>query len=144
MQLESLLRFVFFTKVRKISSQLWVDPNLIGRTSDPDPLVRWVAANFIARKRIASAKQLIDLLSHKVPEVAQAARQALVRLSRGTDFGPERTDSAANKKQAIQRWREWLAMQEPVSAGGSQRPTTKPSSHDLLDPPKRIIKKNRE
>jgi len=44
--------------------------------------------------------------------VREAARQALVRLSRGTDFGPAPNAKPADRDKAIQKWRDWWAMQD--------------------------------
>jgi hypothetical protein len=143
-QLEALLKFVFFMKARRITTQLWVDPDLVGKLTDPDPLVRWLVVHFIASKRIASADQLIGLLSDDVPEVAQAARRALIHLSRGADFGPERKDGPARTKQAIQRWREWLAMQDPGSAAGASRSRTTDPAPDPFDLDNRLIQRKKQ
>jgi hypothetical protein len=41
------------------------------------------------------------------------AREALIRLSRGNDFGPQPTATTRQIAQAVQAWRQWLALQDP-------------------------------
>src|SRR5207245_6217599 len=53
-----------------------------------DPLMRWVAIQLVGKKWMPLEKDLIGLLADPMPGVRDAARQALVRLSRGSDFGP--------------------------------------------------------
>lgn len=140
------LQFLLALKTERLFRDLWKlgTPALLEKLKDADPLVRWTAVSAVASKRIRVEEQLITLLADPVPEVADAAHRALIRLARGTDFGPQAPNSAAKTQLAMQRWREWLAMQEPVSAAGSQRPSTRPPTPDPFDPPKRIIKKSRE
>jgi HEAT repeat protein len=79
---------------------------------DPDPLVRWATVTVIARKRVHAERELIGLLRDDVPEVRQAARQALVRLGHGTDFGPNPLASEIEVQKAIERWNTWLYRQD--------------------------------
>ncbi len=137
-ELQQLIRLVFFLEARKISLDFWKKPNLAEKLSDDSPLVRWVAANIIARKRIPAEKELVELLNDPFPEIREAAHQALVRLARGTDFGPHPLDSQAKIKKAIQRWNDWLALQEYRAAGAAE------PSLDPLDPKSPSIKKNKK
>jgi HEAT repeat protein len=79
---------------------------------DPNPTVRWLTAQVVGRRRLPLEPELIGLLDDREPEVVQAARQALVRLGRGTDFGPSRAASRAERRRAAERWRDWLALQD--------------------------------
>jgi hypothetical protein len=88
------------------------DYELLAKMRDRDPLVRWFAADILSRKQLHVEKELIGLLKDPLPEVREAARQALVRIARGTDFGPNPLDSPAKIEQAIERWTNWLAMQD--------------------------------
>jgi hypothetical protein len=116
-----------FSKTQDVFQQMWNKPNpfIVEKLKDADPLVRWVAVNIISRKRIPAEKELIELLSDPVAEVREAAHQALVRLSRGTDFGPRLMDSPAKIQQASKRWTAWLEMQEPsmYRPGSSAEPS---------------------
>ena len=51
------------------------------------------------------------LLEDRDPEVRLAARQALVQISKGSDFGPERDASEADRADAIAKWKAWWAKQ---------------------------------
>lgn len=112
-ELLQFVRMLFFLEVRKINRELWKDPKLADKLSDPNPLVRWIAAGFAVKKRIPAEAELILLLNDPYPEIRMLARQALVRISRGTDFGPQPLDSQAKINQASRRWTEWLDLQEP-------------------------------
>jgi hypothetical protein len=82
-------------------------------TSD-NPEVRQAAARTIADKFPALASYLIELLGDNKAEVRAEARQALTRLARGEDFGPEADATAEQRKQAQAKWKAWLER----SAGG--------------------------
>jgi HEAT repeat protein len=114
------------------------DPvDLVPLLRNADPWVRWGAATFIGRKHVHAEKELIALLSDPVIEVREAAHQALVKLARGTDFGPSIHDAQPKIQQAIKRWEDWLALQDPSAPTVRQRridETWSPSSHDLQSP----------
>jgi HEAT repeat protein len=74
--------------------------------------VRLAAIKTVGSKGWRLGGELIDLLSDPDPDVRQAARQALVQLSRGQDFGPERDASGGELEEAILRWREWWSNQK--------------------------------
>jgi HEAT repeat protein len=97
---------------RKMSGES--DSGLIAKFQDQDPWVRWGAVTLVGRRHLPAAKELIELLGDPVAEVRQAARWALVRLARGTDFGPYPSDSPAKTQQSIRRWTTWLQAQEAV------------------------------
>jgi hypothetical protein len=88
---------------------------LVEKLRDPNPLIRWFAVDILSRRQIHVEKELIALLNDPFVQVRNAAREALVRLGRGTDFGPSAKASKAEIKQAVARWTEWLAMQDPIS-----------------------------
>jgi hypothetical protein len=71
------------------------------RLGDEQPVLRWLAILVAQRKRLHVERELIDLLKDRTPQVREAARQALVRLSRGNDFGLARGP-----------WLHWLSLQE--------------------------------
>ena len=122
------LQLILALKTQKLVSELWKldQPTLLHKLRDDDALVRWSAINIVARKRIHAEEILIGLLSDPTPEVRCAAQKALVRLGRGADFGPQPQDSASKIQLAMQRRRDWLSLQDPPSAAGSQRPTPLP------------------
>jgi hypothetical protein len=89
---------------------------------DEQPLIRWLAVQVAGRKRLPLEGALVEMLSDPVPLVREAARQALVRLSRGNDFGPTPGADAAQVAHSLRAWRQWLDYQErPASPGDSQR-----------------------
>ncbi len=73
--------------------------------------VRAAAASVAANKKYHLESELIDLLADDETSVRQAAHRALVRISKGTDFGPKAGATEAERKQAEQKWRAWLAKQ---------------------------------
>jgi HEAT repeat protein len=111
------LQFLFVVKTRKLISDLWElrPPLLVEKLRDPNPLVRWSAVNIIHSKKIRAEIELIGLLRDPSREVREAAHAALIRLSRGTDFGPRPQDPTNKTDIAIRRWQEWLAVQQPIA-----------------------------
>src|SRR5262249_18526521 len=82
---------------------------LQGRLKGERPEVRLAAAQAVGTLGLPLGAELIALLSDSEQEVSQAARQALVRLSRGQDHGPEPGASAEAVGSAVRRWQEWWA-----------------------------------
>jgi hypothetical protein len=78
---------------------------------DDDPFLRWVAIQVAAKKWMPVEKELIALLDDPYPGIRDAARQALVRLSRGNDFGPAANATAGQIETAQSHWQRWLALQ---------------------------------
>ncbi len=71
-----------------------------------------MAIQVVRIKRHSYEKELIDLLSDASPDIRQAARQALVRLARGADFGPKLKANRAERDYAQHCWRRWWAVQD--------------------------------
>lgn len=95
------------------------DKALIGeKLRDPQPLTRWLAIQVAAKKRLPFEQDLIPLLADPQTEVRQAAHQALVRLSRGNDFGPLANATSKQVADAQRRWQQWLDLQN--AHGGTQ------------------------
>ncbi len=103
--------------VEPLVLEMWKskDQKLIDKLRDPHPLVRWFAADILSRRQVHVEKELIPLLKDPYVQIRHAAHRALVRLSRGTDFGPSPKASAGQIKDATARWTDWLAMQDPVT-----------------------------
>jgi hypothetical protein len=72
-----------------------------------EPAVRRAAAQAAGSRQLLLVDDLIALLDDPDPLVHQAAREALVRLSGGQDFGPELSADTAGRLEAQQRWRQW-------------------------------------
>jgi len=88
--------------------------DLIDNLHDKNPLIRWFSADILSRRQVHAEKNLIPLLKDDYPDVRTAARHALVRLARGTDFGPDASASQVQADRAIGRWQNWLALQGPL------------------------------
>jgi hypothetical protein len=78
---------------------------------DEDPFLRWVAIQVAAKNWMPVEKELIGLLDDPYPGIRDVAHQALVRLSRGNDFGPAANASASQIETAQNQWQRWLALQ---------------------------------
>src|SRR5262245_54266171 len=83
------------------------------RVTEKDAAVRLAAVQAIGHRRLHLEAELIDLLQDAEPQVREAAHGALVRVARGTDFGPTRRAGKTERLQAIARWRSWLELQNP-------------------------------
>jgi hypothetical protein len=73
--------------------------------------VRAAAARLVGKKEIHCEAALIELLGDDEGIVRQAGHDALVHLSKGSDFGPKPEANQAERKQAMQKWRAWLDKQ---------------------------------
>jgi hypothetical protein len=73
--------------------------------------VRAAAARVVGTRGLRLGGELIDLLTDAEADVREVAHQALVRLSRGTDFGPARDAAEAERAEAARQWRGWWAKQ---------------------------------
>src|SRR5262249_5199677 len=95
----------------KLVREMWPEgaDDLKTRLADDQPMIRWIAAQVVAQRRLPLESELIELLTDPSAEVREAARQGLVRLSRGCDFGPARRATTAQCTQAATAWRRWLA-----------------------------------
>jgi hypothetical protein len=74
--------------------------------------VRAAAARAAAKKGLAFGDKLISLLRDNSPVVRKAAHQALVKLSKGTDYGPKENASEGDREEVIKKWQAWLAKQK--------------------------------
>jgi hypothetical protein len=81
------------------------------RLGDEQAAVRLAAVRVVAARFPALAPAVIDRLADDDAEVREAAHTALVRLSRGQDFGPAPDAATSEREQAQQKWRDWWARQ---------------------------------
>lgn len=87
--------------------------DLICRLKDEEPMARWMAILVIERRWERLENFLVDVLEDPAPPVRQAAHHALVKLTRGNDFGPSGINpSTADIRAAQKRWRNYLELQE--------------------------------
>jgi hypothetical protein len=84
------------------------------KLNDPEPWVRWVAIHAASKKWMRLEQELIELLNDPYPAIRETARQALIRLSRGNDFGPLPKAKQAQITQAQEQWQSWLGLQTAV------------------------------
>jgi hypothetical protein len=116
-QLQALLKAV--QENYQLQNRLFNDmmaeavPALLDDLRSDDPLTRFLAVHAVGKRRLHLEKTLVGLLADPVPEVRQAARGALARLSRGCDFGPLPSAGTAQVTMAQSVWTEWLLMQDP-------------------------------
>jgi hypothetical protein len=79
---------------------------------DERPEIRSAAARAVGEKGLKFGKELIDLLSDDDAGARDAAHQALVKLNKGKDLGPDAKADDEARRDAIARWREWWAARE--------------------------------
>ena len=97
---------LFLKKVSEAKPEL-----LKTHISNKDPLVRLLVISTISRRRVHLEKELIERLDDPVSIVREAAHRALIRLGRGTDFGPVRGASRKGIARAIEKWNQWHELQ---------------------------------
>jgi len=73
--------------------------------------VRAAAARAVGSKGLRFERELIDLLTDEEKGVRRAAHDNLVKLSKGTDFGPKAGATEDEIKLAAKNWRAWLERQ---------------------------------
>jgi HEAT repeat protein len=97
--------------------------------ADKDALVRFLSLQAIGRRHLHLEADLIPRLKDPDSVVREAARAALVRVARGTDFGPIPGASTRSTERAIAKWRHWLALQQRAA-------DTTPSGDTIAAAPK--------
>jgi hypothetical protein len=91
--------------------------------TDPDPSVKIPAIKNAVRKRDrAAARQLVADLDSDDPAVRFYAINGLQRMT-GERFGYDYYADEEQRQPAVQRWREWLAAQEPAREKRGNRVT---------------------
>jgi HEAT repeat protein len=80
-----------------------------------DSLARLLVITMIGQRKIHLEVEIIQSLNDPLPEIRQAAHNALVRISRGTDFGPVPGASRRGVERAVEKWRHWLELQKSAS-----------------------------
>jgi hypothetical protein len=82
------------------------------KLKDSNSVVRALAARVAGLKWPALFSSTLELVDDKIPDVREEAHKALVRLSQGMDFGPDKDATAEQRSAAMDKWREWLARQK--------------------------------
>lgn len=103
------------------------DRNMLRKKlNDPNPMIRWLAIQSISQRRVPLEDDLIIRLKDPVPAVRQSAHQALMRLSRGADFGPSPSEGGSPvavrraQDEAVANWQQWLRSQRDLFGGTGQ------------------------
>jgi HEAT repeat protein len=95
-----------------------------------DPVIRFLVVHTIGSRHLHAEPDLIERLKDPDPVVREIAHTALVRVARGTDFGPLPGFSQTGISRSVEKWRHWLALQ----TGESPDEATK----DIADKPGKI------
>ncbi len=82
--------------------------------------LRKAATRVIAAKMPRLGGELIDLLGDDKEEVRAAAHEALVKLSRGQDFGPAANADKEQIAEAQTKWRSWWERKNTLSNPSSR------------------------
>lgn len=115
------------------------DPDLVRqKLGDNDPLVRLIAVLTAGKRHLHLEKELIEHLNDPHPLVRKAARLALVRATRGTDFGPIPGASQKGIARSVEKWQHWLALQHGESADTLAKSGTVAVKSGKFDPDKAI------
>jgi HEAT repeat protein len=85
------------------------------QVKDNNPLVRWLVTSAIGRRHLHLEADLIQCLDDLHPAVRAEAHKALVRVARGSDFGPVHGASQKGIARAVEKWQHWLALQNGES-----------------------------
>jgi hypothetical protein len=82
------------------------------RTKDDRAEVRAATARVIAAKGLKLGAELIEMLGDDNAGVREAAHAALVKLSKGADYGPAKDATTEQRDEAVKKWRAWWEKQE--------------------------------
>jgi hypothetical protein len=80
-----------------------------------DPLARLLTLRMIGQRRLHLEPDLIPCLGDPRPDLRETAHQTLMRIARGTDFGPKLGVSRKGLDRSIDKWNTWLALQQDAS-----------------------------
>jgi hypothetical protein len=107
-------RLLVQTQLRQTIEKMVKDkPDLLKeKLCEGTPLERYIAIQVIGRRRLPLEKDLIEVLHDPDKMIRQAAHDALIRVCRGTDFGPKSGVSKRAVGRAVQQWRHWLDLQQ--------------------------------
>jgi len=81
---------------------------LVARFADADSTKRWAAVAVARARRLPVPDKLISLLRDANADIQQEARQALVELAGGWDFGPPPSADEAELNRATAGWTKWV------------------------------------
>ncbi len=112
---------------RRFNNSLKTDAQIIKSLSSSDDEDRLAAVTTAALRRLPAAGQLCACLSHRLPEVREAAKHALIQLADGRDYGPTDDADDEQRRLAVVRWQEWAeGYQPPAKTGPESQPKLPP------------------
>lgn len=111
---------------RRFRNSAKTDEQIIKEMASGDDEVRLAAVTTAAMRHLAVAKELVICISDSLPEVRQAARQGLVHLADGADFGPSEGAGAAAVGESSARWKKWLSTYVPPKPKPASKPDKPP------------------
>lgn len=80
-----------------------------------DTLFRFLTIRVVGIRHVHLEADLIQRLNDPDPAVSDAAHTALVRVARGTDFGPAPRGSQRGIERSVEKWKQWLSLQESAA-----------------------------
>jgi HEAT repeat protein len=106
--------------------------------ADQDPVIRFLVVHTVGSRHLHAEPDLIERLSDPDPVVRTTAHTALVRVARGTDFGPIAGASQTGIARSVEKWRHWLALQTGESPDAVAKEDAVAVKPDKLDPAKAV------
>lgn len=107
---------------RRFRNATKTDDQIVVECSSADDEIRLAAVSTAVLRQLSVPEKLVPLVSDRVPEVRQAARQGLIHLADGTDFGPSEGDDTARQAEAASRWAAWLRTYKPPARAATGAP----------------------
>ncbi len=81
------------------------------KLADDKAEVRLAAARVAVNRNLPVVSELIDQLADSNENVREFAHQTLVRVARGTDYGPKKGADKEERDKAVEKWRTWWTRQ---------------------------------
>jgi hypothetical protein len=134
MEIDSVLHRSEHEELKKTLGELVtadLEP-LRAKLKDDNPLYRLGAVQTVHRRRVHLERDLIECLDDSQPLIREGARQALVRLARGADFGPRIAADRLDRKQAARRWQTWLTLQQYADAPAEEPMPADPAEAEAV------------
>lgn len=105
--------------------------NLAEHLADSDPNTRWAAARIAAARGLPYVEELAVLLNDENADVRHQAHEALLRISRGEDYGPVNENIVEDRELAVRDWIAWWQSYRHEHAESIERHAVNDSSDDL-------------
>jgi hypothetical protein len=114
-------------KLKRLKDLFQASPAALkDKMKDSDLETRWMAIQVVGTKRLPFQNELIERLNDRSYAVRQATRKALIRISRGNDFGPGPKATKAENVKAISKWKTWWSLQDSNTRQQSLRLVERP------------------